>query len=456
MAILDLGLSATLSRELARVDNSHQTKIKLLQTLEALLISIILVSICGVFCFSNSIVNSWLNIENYELKRISIFIKIISFDIGFQLLLRFYMGGLFGLEKQVKANLYQVSWGIARNAFVVLAILVIPTLEVFFIWQSLSTIIFAYLVGRSLKKALRVQNFFHFKIDKSVLKMNWRFSCGMLLIALVASLNTQMDKLMISSLLSLESLGHYTLAISIATGILVFVSPISLAVLPRFTALYSAEKKDEASRLFEKISLIVAIVVFSIMVNISFFAKEILWVWTGEIELAERAHIYLPFTAFSAAMLSLGVIPFNIAIANGYTKLNNQIGLLSLGITIPGYWLATKSFGVIGAAAVFCVVQTSTTLIYIYFINRKFVKENNVKKLYFEQMLFPLVISMAISFCFTYAPEYVENTRVGYFLWITLATSVTFCITISILLPVRELKQFGVRQMNQFLKDERD
>ena len=99
----------------------------------------------------------------------------------------------------------------------------------FFIWQTLSTMLFAILIGLSLKKELTgTYNFdFQFKIEISVLKKIWRFAAGMLLITFVAGLNTQMDKLAISKFLPIEDLGYYTLAVSLSMGIIILVNPIS-------------------------------------------------------------------------------------------------------------------------------------------------------------------------------------------------------------------------------------
>lgn len=129
-----------------------------------------------------------------------------------------------------------------------------------------------------------------------------------------------------------------------------------------------------------------------------FFSKELIWIWTGNIEIANNAHFYLPIIATSFTMISLTILPYNIAIANGYTKLNNVMGLISLFVTLPGYWFATKQFGGIGAAYVFCGVQTVSTLIYLYLINNKFIKTKRISNLYLQQMLFPFVFHFSLHF----------------------------------------------------------
>ena len=441
MAVLDAGLSATLSREFARIDTTHDEKIRIFRTLESSYFIIVIACIILVVSLSGIIADNWLKLNSFTPNIIAYYLKIISIDVGFQLLLRFYMGGLLGLEKQVKANMYQVGLGVLRNGLVVVAILFVPTLEMFFVWQGVSTVIFAILLRFSLCKVLIGQYFdFQLKIEQLILKDVWRFAGGMLLISMVAGLNTQMDKLAISKFLPIESLGYYTLSVSLAMGIMILVNPISVALLPRFTALYSASKNDEATILFNRINLLVAILVFSVMANMVFFAKELIWIWTGKMELAEHAHVFLPIVALSFTMIALQIIPFNIAIANGYTKLNNLLGLVSLLVTLPGYWLATKYYGAMGAAYIFCGVQTIATFIYLYFINKKFLKIKKIYRLYIKQILLPPLISLPIAWLFTLPTSFLDH-RLYQLAWIGLSTFICLIISVILLFPFKEIKQ---------------
>lgn len=453
MAVLDAGLTATLSREFARIDNTHKEKIKVFKTLETSYFIVCGLTIISIFLLSGVIADNWLKLKAFDHEKISYFIKIISFDIGFQMLLSFYLGGLLGLEKQVKANLYQVGWGVCRNGLVVVVLLFSASLEMFFIWQAVSTVIFTILLRLSLNKTLIGSYRFDFqpKIEKTVFKRVWRFAVGMLLISLVSSLNTQMDKIAISRFLPIESLGYYTLAVSLSMGIVVLVNPISIAILPRFTSLYSAGKNNEASALFNKISLYVSVLVFAIMANMAFFSKELIWIWTGNIELAGKACIYLPIIAMSAAMLSLAMIPYNIAVANGYTKLNNFLGLYSLLVTLPGYWFATKEFGAIGAAYVFCGVQTMITMIYFYLINKKFIKIKSIITLYLNRMLFPLLISLTVASVFSFVSSGVSNGRIICLLWIGMSTALTISVSAILLVGRSEVIKI-IKYLTNFKK----
>jgi O-antigen/teichoic acid export membrane protein len=444
MVVLDAGLTATLSREFARTDHDKEYKIRIFKTLESTYLIIVSIVIIIVFFASNVIAEHWLHLSSLTPEKVSIYLKIISFDVGFQLLFRFYLGGLLGLEKQVDANLYQIGWGVLRNGCVVILLFFIPNLEFFFIWQTVSTILFTVLLKLAIEKLLNGHISLVFKpiIEKVVFKGVWKFAGGMLLIAFISSLNTQLDKLSISKLLSIESLGYYTLAVSLAQGLFILASPFATAILPRLTSLYSSGRTTEATTIFNRISLIVAVIVFSVMANMAFFSKELIWIWTGQMKLAEHVSYLIPVVAFSYTMYSLQLMPYNVAIANGYTKLNNLLGILSLVITLPGYWLATKYYGAFGAAIVFCFVQTLSTFIFLYFINRKFMKFNNLTTMYIKQLFMPLAVSILVAFIFSILPDMTGYGRIISFCWIGLSTMITLLITTVIIIPAHELKQF--------------
>lgn len=441
LTVLDSGLTATLSREFARNDHSIEEKRRIFNTLETSYLLIILFASVTIFFMSNFISNHWLNLKSIDPAKVSLIIKIIGFEAGFRMLFRFYMGGVLGFERQVKANVFQISWGIFRNGLVVALIYYVPSLELFFIWQFLITVVFTILMRSSLMKILHSSNNLMFNpiLEKEIFLKVWRFAGGMLLISLVAALNTQMDKLFISKLLDIETLGYYTLAVSIAVGINVLISPISVALLPRYTSLYSNGKNIEATELFKQVYLIIVIIIFSVMANMIFFADKLIWIWTGDLNIAKKSGFFLLPLSISFVMLALSSVPYDIAIARGYTKLNNLLGIISLFFTIPGYWIATKLYGGIGAAYVFCCVQTVMTLIYLYYINKKFL---NISKyeLFIKKLLFPVVLAVSSAYLFSLIPNYYKDSRIFTFVWIGILTILTLGFTIIIAIPTTEIK----------------
>jgi O-antigen/teichoic acid export membrane protein len=424
MSILDAGISSTLSREFALKNTSHLTKVRGFATFEILYFGISLLGIVLITILSQHIAYNWLNLDTLDPLRVSFYLKIIGVGISFELLSNFYVGGLMGLEQQVTANSYKIGWGVARNALVIIPLHYYPSLELFFLWQTVATIAYAFLIRRALLLNLNT-NISILRmpfLDTEILRRNWKFAGGILLIALVAGLNTQMDKLVISRILPITTLGYYILSVSLSQSLVSLVTPISMASLPRFTALYSARKVDEASQLYERYSVFVAIIVLAFGSNIIFFSKDLIWIWTGSIELAINAYQFIPYLTIGAIMLSFQYLPYSVAIANGYTRANNYLGLFSLIITMPGYWIMTKYFGAIGAAITYCSVQVLITPFYIHFVSNRFLKDKTSVLEILRRVIGPLLTVLIMAWVFSLIQIGTES-RLIRLIWIGLSTA---------------------------------
>ncbi|OAD21865.1 polysaccharide biosynthesis protein, partial [Candidatus Thiomargarita nelsonii] len=105
--LLDLGLSSTLNRELARysAQQGQEQKMRdLVRTLEtiywgmAILISVTVISIAPF------IAEYWIKAENLSVETVQQSVVLLSIAIAFQWPLSFYSGGLMGLQRQALYN----------------------------------------------------------------------------------------------------------------------------------------------------------------------------------------------------------------------------------------------------------------------------------------------------------------------------------------------------------------
>jgi len=152
--------------------------------------------------------------------------------------------------------------------------------------------------------------------------------------------------------------------------------------------------------LFYKVFLLSNILIFTFASNMIFNAESLIWIWTSNKQFAIEAAPFIPFLAIGMAAGSLQTIPYYIALANGFSRFNNYLGIIRLVITFPGYWIMTKIYGSIGAVIVWCYVQTIVTPIYIYLINKKFIQRESLSNLYFKKVLSPALITVLIAFFF--------------------------------------------------------
>ena len=104
---LDLGLSSTLNRELARSSVSEgdsQKPRNLLRTLESIYLLVALLIILIVGLSSQFIATDWLNTENLSVETVGKTVVLLGIAIGFQWPLGLYRGGLQGLQKHSRPS----------------------------------------------------------------------------------------------------------------------------------------------------------------------------------------------------------------------------------------------------------------------------------------------------------------------------------------------------------------
>ncbi len=123
-----------------------------------------------------------------------------------------YAGGMRGLERQVLLNGVDACMATCRGVGAVLVLwLVSPTVEAFFVWQiaisATHTGLVAVFLWRNIPTSTRVPCF-----RVQMLKNTWRFAAGIAGTNLLATILRQMDKVILTRMLSLEMFGYYSLA----------------------------------------------------------------------------------------------------------------------------------------------------------------------------------------------------------------------------------------------------
>lgn len=442
---MDSGLTATITREFASSLNSRSDKFRIFRTLESCYFIIAITVTLLMFFGSSWIAEKWLNLDNVSPDKVAFCLKVIGIEIGFKFLAHFYTGGLVGLDQQVKANVYQVVWGVVRNGLVLIPVFIYSTLQVFFLWQTIVTVLFVLVIRRDLLFTIAANSKSYFIkpiIEKSVLKKVWQFAGGMMLISVVAAINTQLDKIALSRLLPIEVLGLYTLAFSLSRGLNLLSHPFSKASLPRIIALYTDGRQIEATRVFKKVYYIVAIVIFVFLSVMVVFSQDLIFIWTNDVDLSKRAHIYVPWIAIGTGFLALQGLPFNIAIAHSFTKYNNILGVLSLLVTIPGYWFFTNQYGGVGAAVTFCLVQVIITIVYLYLINMKFLK-TSILELYTKAFVVPVFLTFILALI---SKNYLDLGDSRFLIFVQIATTViiSLILTTLALVPMKEVTKLGI------------
>lgn len=428
--LLDMGISDTLNREMAILvvqPNKASEMRNLVRTLEIpyWLIGVLIVLIVG---FSSSFISyHWVNVGKLSHESVRLSIILMGFAIAFQWPLSFYSGGLMGLQRQVLLNSINSVMATFRGLGAVFILwLVSPTIEAFFIWQILASIIHTSLITFFLWNSLPISRE-SVRFDRQLLLKIWRFAAGITGITLLALILTQLDKIILSRMLSLEIFGYYTLAQVVASILYRFFGPIFTATFPKLSNLVALNSLDELKVIYHKSCQLLSVIVLPAAFIIAFFSKEILFMWTQNKVTSDNSYMLVSLLVIGTAFNGLMHIPYAMQLANGWTKLSFYINLVSVILLAPLLILFTKLFGAVGAASIWVILNTGYLFITIPLMHKRLmIKEK--WRWYLQDIGAPLIVAFIVVSFFRFLIP-LPLPGVFLFLYIFSVSIITFALT---------------------------
>ncbi|MDA1381027.1 oligosaccharide flippase family protein [Plesiomonas shigelloides subsp. oncorhynchi] len=145
-----------------------------------------------------------------------------------------------------------------------------------FFWHQLAVAIIEvlglYLISNKLKPAVAKTELIGWSIQpvKPVLK----FALTIAFTSSVWVLVTQTDKLILSGILPLAEYGFFTLAVLVASGIMILSAPVSTVIMPRMTRLHAEGKHDEMIQLYRNATQLVSVVAGSASLTLAFLPSH--------------------------------------------------------------------------------------------------------------------------------------------------------------------------------------
>jgi len=418
-SLLDMGLSTTLNRELARfsaMPDKAQDMRNLVRTLElpywgiAILIGIAVVGLSG------PIANYWVNADNLTPVTVKQALMIMGGVVAFQWQVSLYSGGLMGLQKQVLLNGINAFAATLRGlgAFLVLW-LVSPTIQAFFVWQIFASMVHVSLSAFFLWHSLPA-NSHRSHFQKESLLSVWRFAAGMTGISFTVIFLMQTDKIILSKILSLKMFGYYTLATVVANALYYFIGPVFSALFPRFSQLVSINDQNGLRELYHKGCQFMSVMILPAAIVVSLFASEILFLWTSDPVTVANTHMIVSILIIGSALNGLMNLPYGLQLAHGWTKLALYTNLIALIILVPMIYLLAMRYGPVGAACSWLILNSGYVLISIQIMHRRLLPDEKWRW-YFHDVAVPLVSAITVAAVWRlFLPS--EMSRVGMFIYL--------------------------------------
>ena len=375
--LLDLGLTPTIGRETARYHGGGMPSLEYRQLYRALSLIFFAVAIAGgggLYLLSEVVVNRWLNVVSLSLSEVTLAVKIMAACIAMRWMTGLYRGVITGSERLV--------WLSGFNAIVATLrfVLVLPVMWfygftpfVFFTYQLLVAVIEIIGLGLKSQKLLASTKNpgevvgWSFEPIKPVL----RFALSIAFTASVWVLVTQTDKLVLSGILPLEEYGYFTLAVLVASGIMVISGPISSAIMPRMARLYAEGKNGEVIQIYRSSTQIVSVIAGSAAITLACCAEQLLFAWTGDPLLASKAAPILQLYAIGNGFLAVAAFPYYLQYAKGNLRYHLIGNACMVVVLIPCIIWAARNYGGLGAAYVWLVTNAVYLLSWVGYVHHK-------------------------------------------------------------------------------------
>lgn len=411
-ALLDLGLSATLNREMVRLsvqENKAQEMRNLLRTLELIYWTVAAVIGVGIFGLAPVIANHWVHARQLSPEAIEHAIRVMGLALSLQWLFGLYSGGLLGLQRQVLFNSINIGIATLRGGGAILILWKIsPSVEAFFFWQSVVSVLQTSLAGWFLWHSLPYTQV-RASFQKELLRATWRFTAGISGITVTSLIIVQMDRIVLSKLLSLEMFGYYVFAAAVATIVHLLALPVFCALYPRFIQLASLGDEEGLKQLYHRSAQLMSVLILPVTIVIAFFSKEILFLWTGNPTTVEHTHLVLSILVTGTALNGLMCLPLALQLAYGWTKLTFYVNVVAVLIIAPSIILMAILYGAVGAAVIFVTLNGGFALVAIQLMHGRLLKGEQWRWM-IEDVGLPLVVSLAAGlFCLLLAPTNVPR-----------------------------------------------
>ncbi len=377
LSFADMGFTATLNRELARLsvrDDSTREMRDLLRTYESVYLVISILVAAALWVLAPWFSMHWLRMKVLQPAETTSAIRLLGFSIALQLPSAMYLGGLMGLQQQVRAGYLQVATAALRGFGGVLVLwLVSPTIFAFALWQLASNAINYYAVRLSLWRALSPKSALPSPSFRwQAIKDTWRYAAGMASMAALSALLMHTDKLVVSKVLTLETFGYYSLASALASLPVLLGTPIVLAVFPRLTGLVEVNDRASAVRLYHQTCEVVAIATIPAGLTLAAFAGDALLAWTGSAVAAERGGLVATLLIVGQLMQVLTIVPYYVVLAHGQIRLLLQVVVSSVVLITPLLVYLVLNYGVVGAGISWLVMNICTVPPYMYCVHHRF------------------------------------------------------------------------------------
>lgn len=360
LAGLDFGLSTAANRRLAYLQAKSDGSVEARSTMRTLEVfywgaALAIVAVSGPF--SSWLASDWLRPEILSIASVKNALNAMGIALALQVPYVLYAGGLMGLQRQVLLNKLLIITITFRGVGALVVLFgVAPTIQAFMSWQIvanlLQTTMAMIMLWRSLPAAGERATF-----NRRAVRDLMTFAYGVFGVAVSALALSQVDKVVLSRLLTLEAYGYYGLAAMVAAAPIIMVQPVFSAIFPRLSFLVATRDLPSLRRTYRWATQVSAVILFPASILVMLFSREILLLWTHDPLTATNALQVASILAAGFAFSGILYLPYALQLAHGWTRLTFTGNWISLALLVPSLIVLVPRYGPISAAAAWSLVN---------------------------------------------------------------------------------------------------
>lgn len=396
--LLDFGLSLTANREIARYgarpDERQQARI-MLRTFEAVYWAIALAIGVGIALLAPWIVRGWIHLQAIPLDQADRGVRLMGLMALARWPVSLYLGVLQGMQRQVVSNtITSLASTLAGGGAVLVLWLVSPRVDYFVGWQSM------VFIGQVLALRLAAWRGLALAGDRprvqlGILRNSAGFSIGITGITLLSLVLTQLDKVLLTRMLSLKDFGYYAIASSIAGLLTTIGGAVETASFPALTAAVEQGDRQAVSAIYHNASRGLAVLVVPAAMVLAIFSSDLLHFYLPSPGTAEQTHVLLSLLALGNACLALVFMPLSLQLANGWTSLSFWKNVFAILIYVPLLLFLVPRFGTIGAALSWLALTGGYLLLEVPIMHQRLL-QGELWRWYSRDLGAPLIVAIAV------------------------------------------------------------
>ncbi len=359
--LLDVGITPTISRETARYNGGAGSASELIQLVRVLQNAFFFIAVSTAVVFSlaaGAIAESWLKFQELNKADVVLALQLIGGLVSLRWACGLFRGIVTGFEKLVWLSWFNAGIATLRFVFVVPVLAYVGAgAKEFFLYQLAVAILeLGVLIWKS-NRLLPARSAGETNTRTwERLKQLSRFSLTIALTSALSIVVTQIDKLALSRLVSLNEFGYFTAASLLAGGVLIIAGPVGMVLQPRLASLAASGDERELIAFYRAVTQLVVALVAPAALVLAVFPEQVLWTWSGDEDFAGQAAAILALYAIGNGLMAFGALPFYLQFARGALRLHLIGSVLFASAFVPLCIWGAVARGAVGAGVALVVV----------------------------------------------------------------------------------------------------